>query len=256
MRFRLALAFLVSFLLIGAASWFRFAPADKIEPNIVAVKQAGADDTYYEEILPSFIEPKSASSSSPTSKSELSSTDIISRSLLGEYIDLATSGAATDASIRALADRYVESIPTLNQTTVINYNDIKTVSNTRSNLESYADTLTEIYTEYAVQISNSSRGKNLAVLGPDLYLVAKTFNQAYTEAALKLRNITVPTPLVFSHLQLVNSYFSSAAAMEALSKTDEDSATAFAGLITFNENLEKEDAILTEISRILTSHGI
>jgi len=93
-------------------------------------------------------------------------------------------------------------------------------------------------------------------LNTALYSFALTLSTAYTEAASKLKNLPVPASLVPTHLQLVNSYLSSATAMKAVSETEQDSAAAFAGLVVLNENLNKENTILTEISQILTSSGI
>lgn len=255
MRFRLALALSASIIVIGIASWLRFGTIKYVSPSIVAVEQAGVDSKSYEDIIQELAKPKTASTTSiegPTS-----GTEVISHQLISDYVDLAAGGRATESSIASLADKYVENIPTLIKATVISYSDIQIVPNTKINFQNYADTLTKINSEYTNQISKASSGKeNLAVLGPDLYFLAKNFSLAYTDAIPKLKNLPVPTSLALSHLQLINSYLSSAAAMKAISETEQDSATAFAGLIILNQNLTKEDLLLNEIGKILTSNGI
>lgn len=254
MRLRLALAFLVSIALIGVASWSRFAVAEKTPANIVAIEQPEISGDDYDEILRDFLEPKTATST-PSEKGPLSSTDLIGRGLIMDYIGLAASGQATEASIATLANQYVTSIPALSKAQTISYSDLKKVTDTKINFQNYADELIKIHNSYA-EIINGTNLDAFTNLNPNLYSMASTLGQAYIEAASKLKSLPVPTSLIQVHLQLVNSYFSSAAAMNAISGTETDSAAAFAGLITLNDNLTKEDAFLSEISQILTSNGI
>lgn len=255
MQFRLVLALSISILLIGVASWSRFTILGKTPAGIIAVEQLGTSDNDYSEIINDFIEPKTASTT--PRETPLSGTDLIGRRLILDYIGLAASGEVTEANIAALADQYVKSVPTLNQAVVINPTDIKAVSNSQSNFQNYANTLTKIHSEYAERVGNAYAGGNsINDLGPELYSFTSTFSSAYTNAAVKLQNLSVPASLVPTHLEVVNSYLSSAAAMKAISEAEQDSVAAFAGLITLKENASKEDALLNEISRILTSNGI
>lgn len=255
MRLRLALAFLVSIALIGAASWFRLTTSENAPSNIVAVEQFGTSDVYDGNILRDFLEPKATSTTSV--ETTLSNTDLIGRQLILDYVGLAASGGAGPESIDALANKYIDNLPALNDTPSIGYADIKTVPNTKSNFQNYADEITKIYIEYAERISKASiGGDNLNTLNPALYSFALTFNAAYIDAALKLQNLSVPASLAPIHLQLVNSYLSSAAATKAVSETEEDSAAAFAGLVILNKNVVKEKTLINEIDRTLISNGI
>lgn len=257
MRFKVALAFLISIILIGGASWSRFGTPKYARPNITTVEQGGEKGIYDAEILQNFLTPKTETANTITPTTSLSDTDLIGRGLIMSYIDLATSGQATEDRITALADQYVEGIPTLNKAEILQYTDIKSVPDTQSNFQQYANNLTDIHQSYATSVKQAGVGPNgLNTLNPELYSFASTFSNAYKNAALKLKDVPVPSSLAQNHLQLLNSYLSSATAMEAVSKTEQDSASAFAGLIVLNENLNKEDVLLIEISKILTSHGI
>jgi hypothetical protein len=44
--------------------------------------------------------------------------------------------------------------------------------------------------------------------------------------------------------------------MEAISNAENDSAKAFAGLTKMNENIDRENAILSSIAAILTANGL
>lgn len=253
MRLRLALALSISVLFIGTALWFRPTTTDT-QSGIIAVEQFGVDKEYDEELLRDFLEPRTAGTTSP--ENSLSNTEIIGRQLILDYVDLAGSGEATEEDITALAERYAEGIRNLNPAQSISRADIKVIPNTQINLQNYADSLTKIYKEYAESIKRGQIGASPSILNQALYLFARVFSAAYTDIALKLKNMPVPDLLVSTHVQLVNNYFSSAAAMEAVSKTENDSTSAFAALVALNENVDKETALLDEITQILTANGI
>src|SRR3989344_3691919 len=228
MRFRLALALLISILLVVTASWSRFGTTN-YAPSIATLEQIQTDNEYYSDdsFIRDFLKPSTASTTLPAEP--LSNTELIGRQLILDYIGLATSGQATEANIDAVANKYLESIPKI----------------------------IKIHREYAENINKAYAGANsLKTLNPAMYAFTLTFNISYINAANGLKNLPVPTSLADLHLQLINSYFSSAASMKALSETEQDSTAAFAGLIILNENLDKEDVILNEISNILTANGI
>lgn len=255
MRARLILAFSVSIMLIGVATWSRFASADKPPANIVAINQAEINLDDSEEVLNDFLTPKTTVSVDPAES--LSSTDLIGRQLILDYVGMAASGGAGTESIDALANKYVESISTLNNAPSISYTDLKTVSNTRANFQNYADKITKIYKAYEVDMKEAGiNEENIKALDPTLYSSTATFSKIYDEAATGLKNIPVPVVLLQSHTDLINTYLSSAGAMKAVSNTELDSARAFAGLVALNENIDREQGLLKEIAQILTSNGI
>ncbi len=247
-------ALVISVALIGGALWFRFVRIPPFSATLVSVseiEQFASEEAFLNDFVGASTAP------SVTSTTTLSNTDLIGRQLILDYVDLATSGQATEANINVLANQYVNSVPALSRATEISYADLKTVPDARNNFQNYADELIKIHRTYAEDISRAYAGKvNPNILNQAMYSFVLTFSTAYTEAALKLKGLPVPTSLAPTHLRLVNSYLSSAAAMKAVSNAEQDSATALAGLITFNENLGKEDAILNEISQILNSNGI
>ncbi|KKQ83449.1 MAG: hypothetical protein UT07_C0004G0003 [Parcubacteria group bacterium GW2011_GWB1_38_8] len=256
MRFRLALALLISILLVVTASWSRFGTTN-YAPSIATLEQIQTDNEYYSDdsFIRDFLKPSTASTTLPAEP--LSNTELIGRQLILDYIGLATSGQATEANIDAVANKYLESIPKIIKVQKISRSDIKIVPDNKSNFQNYADQILKIHREYAENINKAYTGANsLKTLNPAMYAFTLTFNISYINAANGLKNLPVPTSLADLHLQLINSYFSSAASMKALSETEQDSTAAFAGLIILNENLDKEDVILNEISNILTANGI
>lgn len=256
MRFNLALAVSLSIILIGVASWSRFRTTNYIQPELIAIEQLGANSDDYETILHDFLEPETVGMAS-TSDSQFSNTDLIGQKLVLDYISLAANGQATEASLISLANQYVESIPALNKAEVLSTLNIKTVPNTQINFQKYADALTKIYGEYVENINKvQMAGSNLENLNPVFYSATINLSNTYTTTALKLKDLSVPIVLLSPHLKLLNNYLSSASAMEAVSKTEQDPVASFAGLITLKENTDKEEVLLNEIGQILISNGI
>ena len=253
MLFRLVLALSISVLLIGVASWFRFGTTEYAQPNIVAIEQLGVGEGSYEDILHDFLEPKTASSTFP--QGSLSNTDLIGRQLILDYIGLAASGQATEANITALANEYVEKIPTLHKTGKIVSQDIKALPDTKTNIKNYSDELARVYKEHAEHI-NAVNANNLGTSNNIYTPFAESMAIIYKGTALKLKGFYVPLSLVPLHLELVNTHLSSAAAMNSIFETEKDPVTAFAGLITMSKNLDEEVIILKEIDNFLKTNAI
>ena len=253
MHARLALALFVSTLLVGGALWIRLSNGAEIKYELATVE---SDDAADAELLQYFLEPPEETPTAPVKTAPLTNTDILGRQLVMDYINLAASGEATEAQIETLAQKYVEIIPALNLAESISYIDLTTAPNTKANFQKYADEITAIHKTYAENISKKYVGVNLDKPNAATYSFALAFGQAYRDAAEKLKDISVPNSLVQVHLKLTNSYLSSAASMKAVAQIDLDSASAFAGVITLNQNLNQEDALRGEISKILTANGL
>ncbi len=254
MQFRLVIALSLSILLIGGASFLRFFNTEKTGPDLIAVENA--EDLWSdEELLKDFLTPKTSSTTPLTTPT--TNSDLIGRQLIMDYITLSASGNVNDADLSDLANKYIESLPTLNQSAVLSYDDLKTVSNSKANFQSYATEMSRIYSQYAAKFKAiSSTNTQNSGANPALYSFFDSLSAVYTDAAVKFKAVNTPTALLSAHLRLTNSFYSSAAALQALSQAEKDSASAFSGLVLINDNVEKEETILAEITQILTSNGI
>lgn len=251
----LTIALTVSVLMIGTAMWLRFSgEAASTEGGLVAVERYDTSDWYYEDILNDFLEPKETGAAKDYEP--LTGTDAISRQLLIDYVGLAGSGQASPSELEALANRYIDSIPTLQVSRTFNAAELKVVANSKANFQAYSNSLNQIFQEYSRQIgrvqgndySSQSNTRDLASLS--------VMSKAYNTAAESLKELAVPAELGKLHVDLINSYYSSATAMEAISNTESDAASAFAGLLVINKNSGKELDIAEEITTILASQGI
>lgn len=251
MRSGISLALLASLLLIGAASWYRFNAAEEYRADLIVL--SNQDDRTYQELLRSYV----AQASSTPLQESLSATDLISRQLIGDYLNLALSGGASPTNIDALANQYVESVPTLSGTATISILDVETLANTVSNFKDYEHKLNDIHEAFANRVSGAYPGeRNLEILGPALYSFLDLLSTSYEEAAVKLRGLVVPAALASSHVELINSYALNATALRSLAATEKDPAVAFAGLLAINQNIDRGEEILAEMDLILSKNGI
>jgi hypothetical protein len=251
MRTPLVASILVSLVLVGGAVGYR---VSNIEEKKVALETIESKNIDWQDIS---TQVASNASSTTKSASALNKTDLIGRQLIFDYVELATSGQASDETIDRLAEKYVESIPTLISAEKIDVFDIRSVPDTQANLKSYGDNLNQIYTEFVLAIAEKYSGNKIEVaLTNNPEALAGTMGKAYEKAAASLRNLSVPNSLLAIHVKFVNNYLSSAAALKSISLTDKDPAVAFAGLVAFNSNNGEEELIMGEISKILTSKGL
>lgn len=254
MKLRLASALLISILLIGGAGWVRAGSLFKnSSTNSLALESASTTSSYDFSIKKNdSITPEASTQTGP-----LSSTDLIGRQLILDYVDLAAQGEASEENLALLANNYVEKIPSLNYSETISYKDIKSVSNTRENFQNYANEFTKIYKSYAENIKRANdSGKDITTLGPGMYSLANSLSKIYSDTANKIKSLPVPLALAENHYKIINVYLSNSAAMKAISRAEQDSSEAFAGMVALNKNLEDESTTLDQISKILTSNGI
>ena len=258
MQFRLTLAILVSVVLIGYASWNRFSAPYEVT-NIVAVEQVKTSDEDYQASLNDFIEPTSASTT--TIQKPLSTTEVIGRQLIMDYVGLAANGQVTKYDIEALANKYVENVPSLSQsqslTQLLTLDDIKIVSDTKTNFQNYAGETLKIHEGLAKQISRSMDGRSgLTTPESILHDFALSVSKTYIITVIKLKKLSVPKSIGPIHLELINSYIADVNTMKMVLQNNQDPSVLISGLNMLNENIEKEKGLLDKISAILNANGI
>lgn len=255
MRSTIYIAIAVSVCLIGGAFWIRLNNERRVEATLAVVEGQDEIDSSYEKFAEEFLSATSTSLGTSTPQ-KLSGTDLISRQLFSDYITLATQGQATDASVNALLERYIESIPTLNTAEAFTYLDFQSSSNNKNSLTSYNQAMKVVYQDYRNSILGASvNGSDLfnGTIDPQL---AALLSQIYRKTAEKMRVVPVPAPILPLHLSLANVYLQNASAMKAISLLEKDSASAFAGLIALSENTSKERELLGQINTTLRANGI
>src|SRR5581483_5494792 len=177
------------------------------------------------------------------SQPKLTNTDAIGRGLIGDYLSIAASGNdINDKTLTELANKYINVIPTLIKYDQVTEVDIKIVPDSKENLENYASAILKIHSDYAAAVTGANTSEVFSSSNTqELYSTTKVFSSAYKTAAKELEALSVPKSVSTDHLKLINSYLSSAAAMSAVSDTESDAATAFAGLMAIRSNVAKEE---------------
>ena len=238
-------ALLISVVLIVTALAYRFNAKNNTTSALVA--------------LPTIVPPNSLTSpsdvnaladASATPQAQLTNTDLVSRQLIGDYISLAASGKATDESVNALAEKYAGQIPSLSVSKTISITDLKAGGNSQSDYQAYGDQLKKIYTSYK-DAATKAKASSTTGAPPTAALI-----KAFSQTASQLQNMPVPLELVNLHLQLVNLFLSSTAALEYMNEATTDPMTAFSGIITLNQDLDKEETVSKSIDMVLASHGV
>jgi hypothetical protein len=243
------IALFISIILISIAGWYRIAGNKGAKLGLLAIPSSPSILKDYQE-GPS-IQP------SPATPSDLSGTDLIGRQMISDYIALSANGKATSENIDLLAQKYVESIPTLIAPEKFSLSDLQITTNNRKNLENYAQNVMQIYRQYAASLLAIEAGGNLsAIMISGSGEAASKMNLAYMETARRLKDISAPQPVAQLHLNLVNLYLENAAAMKSIATLNADPANAFAGLILMSGNINEEAQLLAEIEQVLTANGI
>lgn len=252
MRFRILLSLSLSLVLISGAAWYRLSANTAISKLVSINSESSSALAVNIDDYTGGDEPKDPSAPAET----LTKTDLVSRQLISDYINLAASGQATTDNLNSLVSRYVESVPNLAESPTVNVASVKIVPDNKANFSAYYDSITGIQTDHIDKRNSAYSGSGDITLGSDIYSVAKKLATTYEDSAGKIESTPVPTSLASVHIKLINNYLSSAAAMTAVSNTDKDSAGSLASLLTFDKNLEQEAAIITSMNRILNENGL
>jgi hypothetical protein len=264
-RFRLTLALSMAVILIGIATWKRFDQPSVYVANLVPVQNAGnsiteeeADNAALAEGYAEMGISPDATSSNATSTADLSSTDLVGRQFMSDYLDLAANGEATDDNIAALAGNYANSITSLSSTATVGPEMLTVIADSAQNFTAYSSTISNLYQKYqsatADIVKRSGDMSDISSQGfvPGMNALASL----YQSAAKDLEDTPVPTSLADAHLRLVNNYLSSSASFKALANATSDSASAYSALVTEAQNSSDESAILQSIQAILAINDV
>ena len=248
------LAIFTSLSLISFAVWGRIDDKKSEKLGLLVVPSNSGEINDYEEVANDYL-LKTPPSSAPSEN--LSSTDLIGRQMVADYMALSANGKATSENINSLAEKYVESIPSLISPEQFSLFDLKIVTNNKANFGLYAEKVMQIYREYASELLSIQSGGGVStLLASGSGEAASKMNLAYAGTARKLKEISTPQAVSQLHLNLVNLYLENAAAMKSISTLNVDPANAFAGLILMSGNINEEAQLLGGIEQVLTANGI
>ena len=253
MRARIISALLLSVVLIVGATWLKFDRNNPAEASLVSVENKPGQDT------DTYIPTSEANLSNPvstTTEERLTTTDLVGRQMIIDYLNLANAGSVTKESLDNLAEKYVDMVPSLATSPQISPAEIKLVTNSKNNFISYDEITTKIETERIKIINNIYASNGVSdILDVKFYKLAGAVGVAYENAAKRFLDIPVPALLAPAHTKLINNYLSTASGMKSISELDKDSITAFSGAIALNKSIGEEKMIVNEIIAILLKNG-
>ncbi len=251
MHRHLGLALSFSALLIGGATWFRFASAENFSPTLSVVNDA---PTSISEV--SIVDSPITSGNSASAN--LTTTDLVGRQLVSDYLSLASNGQATDENINSLVGNFATNLSNLNSFKLYSSIDLVIVPDSKTSLEAYGASVSRIYKKY-----HDAAGRVVATAGPLTEVESKNFSSAmvaladlYKKSSEELKTVPTPSSLAEAHLKLVNNYISSSNALTAVANVNKDSTTAYAALSTQTENSAEETLIFSTIQTKLLGNGI
>jgi hypothetical protein len=247
MLFRVGLAVLVAIVLVGGAVWIRTDSGKRFSNSLVGVDGGTVvrSDQRFDPLRPDL---------SGEGAENLTKTDIISRELLSDYMNLAMMEEDSSRNLSQLLDNYISSVPELTDAPQVESADIKVVADSKAAFVAYDEKAYQIDQERTSAISRTYGAGDVS--NEEAHNVAGEIADAYRTAANKMLLIPTPESLVVAHWKLINNYLSTAHALSSVAALNEDSIGALAGMVSVQESLATERKIVNEIVAILTKNGI
>ena len=188
-------------------------------------------------------------------------TDIISKKLFAEYINLKQSGNFNEESVAAVANNLVAE--ELNNKKVIQYyfpKDIKTFpSDNKVLLKSYGNSFALIRTKYQKQYLENplvKEGETANLVDPEFLKGLIRVSEVYKNMAVELSRIAAPKDLFQTHMEILNNYMASSDGLKELSLLSSDPVMGMIGTQRHMEAEGKEKTLLNELAKYLFENKI
>lgn len=248
MLFRVGIAVFLSFILIGGATWVRVSNQKSPAPTLIGVESSNTEGTLtYEDV---YGPAKDAETAIP--EENLTTTDLIGRQLISEYISLSSKSELSPDSLMGLADKYIELVPSIKIAGIktISVSDIETVSDTEENYLDYDENINVIYEEY-IDSFDLVGEEELALNELPLDHVS-SIQKIYKNISQNLSDIAVPKSIASSHIKLINHYLSVENYLQKIIDESSDPVVAMANLIILSEKSQDEAMLIDDINDALS----
>lgn len=188
-------------------------------------------------------------------------TDILSKKLFAEYINLKQSGNFNEESVTATVNNLVAD-EIQNKKFVQYYfpKDIKTFpSGNKSLLKSYGNSFASIRNKYEKQYLDNplvKEGEVANLVDPKFQEGLIRFSDAYKKMAVELSKLSVPKDLSEMHMEILNAYMASSDGLKELSMISSDPVMAMIGTQRHIEATEKENLFLEAVAENFYDNGV
>ena len=150
-RFQFIFSIVLSIVLIVGALWFRLSNTTTQKLDLAIVSDEDRDIS--NKILAEKISSVDLSAGTSTNR-QLNQTDLISRALFSDYIDLVSTKQNSTKNITALAERYSNAI---NDSSIYTYDikisELKVVADSNDSLIKYSNSISTMKKDYAILMS-------------------------------------------------------------------------------------------------------
>jgi hypothetical protein len=236
MRKHIMVAIFVSVGIIGAAFFSRLS-THKPALNLVVLPSSSRTEVDPATIIPLFT------GTSTTSAATITQTDMVSRQLVSDYLNLNAAGGSTLSNLTTLGSKYGDALAA--NPTVVSYDVSQTrvVADTPANILSYALTVFALRAKYETLSTQLLNGDtNIDTSDPRFKTLMLGLSHLFEEALPEFLNTPVPTSLAANHVALLNNYSSSAQATRIIANINEDPASVIAAFsIQANNSAEQEE---------------
>lgn len=253
MRARILLTLIFSFSLIGVSLVFRFSSKN----GSVALTTVANQEIQPAEIV-DIADISHIASSTPSTP--LSDTDLISRQLFSEYIQVSMNGQSTTPNLQILGGKYAEGI--LNQYNIsssqkISAKNLLATKDSPALLSQYEKQITTLHEKYAgiAKALSVPSPTSDDIADPALQKFFTTLSTLYKQAAGEFGAMAVPASFLQTHAALVNNYLSSAEMMQNLSAYSDDPLKLYAVIKKQTENQKEEEELFKHIELSLKNYG-
>jgi hypothetical protein len=251
MRTRIISAIVIAILLILFSLWSRLPKIDTSEGQLVK----NTTDTKVTNILSNPI-PLNLGTSTEI---DLNNTEVVSRQMFSDYINLSASGNSTSEEIASIAGKYIDAIPVIKSGIHENLDitDIKTNANIKINFEKYELAVKQIHEKYGELIKTAYPGNDiLSGYSSETYAYLGQMSAAYIDMANEILKVPAPLEISLKHLQLINNYLLTGKAMKILSSSASDPTTLVAAISAINDSINQQNDIINSINQILIKNTI
>lgn len=188
-------------------------------------------------------------------------TDIISKKLFAEYINLKQTGNFNEESVLAVANNLVaEQIQNKKAVQYYFSKDIKTFpSDDKILLKLYGDSFASIKKKYEKQYLDNplvKKGETANLIDPAFLQGLVRASDIYKNMTLELSKIAVPKDLADTHMEILNNYMASSDGLKELSVLSTDPVMGMIGMQRHTEATIKEKDLLVTVAENLFGKGI
>ncbi len=187
-------------------------------------------------------------------------TDILSKKLFAEYVNLKQSGNFNDDSINKAMMNLISEIKDKKETKYFFAKDLKTFSDSdKLSARKYGNSFASIRNKYdKLYMENPIVGTEdpASIMSPEFAKSITRASDLYLKMTQELSKLEVPNGLVDTQTKILNNYKTSAEGLKGFSSLGQDPIVAMIGLQKHSDAAEKENDLLRSMADYFLKNGV